>query len=295
MTDVSRRTLFQVAGAIGASAALPAGLEARERHPHGHPHGHGHGHEHHGDPAGKASRAGKRTRAEPYLFLNPAEAAFLEAAVDRLIPPDEKWPGAVDAGVPTYIDRQLAGAYGQGARLYKSGPWEAGLPTQGYQLALTPAQLYRRAIPAIEDEARRRAGDGGGEPGNTKQARARPGRRASSAFAGLSDAEKDALLSDLEGGRVELASIPSAIFFETLLANTIEGFLSDPVYGGNRDMAGWRMIGFPGAYASYLGVYTNHGQPFTREPMSIADGGHEHQPGPVHGGPTHTRGDENRG
>ena len=48
-----------------------------------------------------------------------------------------------------------SGGYGEGARLYKSGPWEAGLPTQGYQLALTPAQLYRRAIPAIEDEARR--------------------------------------------------------------------------------------------------------------------------------------------
>jgi gluconate 2-dehydrogenase gamma chain len=65
--------------------------------------------------------------------------------------------------------------------------------------------------------------------------------------------------------------VPSAIFFETLLANTIEGYFADPSYGGNRDMVGWRMIGFPGAYAAYLPVYTHHGMRFEREPMSIGD------------------------
>src|SRR3712207_7688305 len=58
---------------------------------------------------------------------------------------------------------------------------------------------------------------------------------------------QDALLSELEAGRLDLGGFSSAIFFETLLANTIEGYFADPAYGGNRDMVSWRMIGFPGA------------------------------------------------
>ncbi|HEY0418280.1 MAG TPA: gluconate 2-dehydrogenase subunit 3 family protein, partial [Acetobacteraceae bacterium] len=82
-------------------------------------------------------------------------------------------------------------------------------------------------------------------------------------------------------GRLDLDGVPSAEFFETLLANTIEGFFSDPTYGGNRAMVGWRMIGFPGAYAAYLNTYTDHGVRFEREPLSIAseagqNGEHHH-------------------
>jgi gluconate 2-dehydrogenase gamma chain len=85
-----------------------------------------------------------------------------------------------------------------------------------------------------------------------------------------SAAEQDALLSELEAERLDLGGFSSAIFFETLLANTIEGYFADPAYGGNRDMVSWRMIGFPGAYAAYLGVYTQHGIRFDREPLSMA-------------------------
>ena len=44
----------------------------------------------------------------------------------------------------------------------------------------------------------------------------------------------DAALTDLESGKAKLDSLPSPVLFETLLANTIEGYFSDPVYGGNR-------------------------------------------------------------
>src|SRR3546814_1096962 len=67
------------------------------------------------------------------------------------------------------------------------------------------------------------------------------------AFPQLSTAEQDRLLKDLETGAIQFQEIYPPIFFETLLANTIEGFFADPAYGGNRDMIGWRMIGFPGA------------------------------------------------
>src|SRR4051812_46285711 len=69
-----------------------------------------------------------------YTFFNADEAAFVEAAVARLIPADDSGPGAIEAGVPEYIDRQLAGAWGAGERLYRSGPWQKGAATQGYQL-----------------------------------------------------------------------------------------------------------------------------------------------------------------
>ena len=70
-------------------------------------------------------------------------------AAARLIPADAKWPGALEAGVPNYIDKQLAGAWGAGERLYRSGPWRPGTPTQGYQLPFTPAELFRTALAAI--------------------------------------------------------------------------------------------------------------------------------------------------
>lgn len=230
---VSRRTLFRGAGALGAAAALSPAAEAATN----------------GAAPGTKAEAGA---TPPYRFLNAEEAAFVEAAVDRLIPPDETWAGAKDAGVATYIDLQLAGAYGQGARLYASGPWEQGTPSQGYQLPLNPSQLYRTALEAVARElGGKRLGD-------------------------LPPDQQDAFLTRLETNQVQMP-FPSSYFFEALLANTIEGFFSDPVYGGNRDMVGWRMIGFPGAYAAYLNTYTDHGVRFEREPLSIADSQRDHQ------------------
>src|SRR5207253_6427209 len=58
-----------------------------------------------------------------YTFLTAPEAAFIEAAVDRLIPADDLTPGGTDCGVAVFIDRQLAGAWGSGDRMYMQGPW----------------------------------------------------------------------------------------------------------------------------------------------------------------------------
>jgi gluconate 2-dehydrogenase gamma chain len=64
-----------------------------------------------------------------------------------------------------------------------------------------------------------------------------------------------------------------------LLALTMEGYLSDPAYGGNRGMAAWKMIGFPGAYASYYDL-VGENVAFNAEPMSLGEGahGHPHKP-----------------
>jgi len=84
-----------------------------------------------------------------YLFFTPAEAAAVDAIVDRLIPTDELGPGAKDAGVTTFIDRQLTGPFGGHDWLYMQGPFSSTpLPTQGLQSPLVPRQQYRLGLGA---------------------------------------------------------------------------------------------------------------------------------------------------
>jgi gluconate 2-dehydrogenase gamma chain len=189
-----------------------------------------------------------------YTFFNSAEAQFIESACERLIPADELGPGALEAGVPNYLDKQLGGSWGNGERLYRSGPWFAGSPSQGYQLPFTPAELFRTAIGAIN---------------RVLQSRGSP-------FGALStDAQDEYLKALAKGGPdLDLDGVPSEVFFDVLLKMTVEGFFSDPVYGGNRDMAAWRMIGFPGAFADYYDAIDRHGVKFDRAPMSLAEDRH---------------------
>jgi gluconate 2-dehydrogenase gamma chain len=189
-----------------------------------------------------------------YLFFNDENAALIEAAVARLIPADPQWPGGVEAGVPNYIDKQLGGAWGAGERLYRSGPWQPGTPSQGYQLPFTPAELFRTALAAINKEL----------------------SQAGTTFAQMSADQQDAYLRSLEAGGKDLGGVPSEVFFAHLWDCTVEGFFSDPVYGGNRDMVAWRMIGFPGAYASYYDLVHQHGIKIDRPPMSLAEDAHGH-------------------
>jgi gluconate 2-dehydrogenase gamma chain len=227
MVEMSRRAMFKAAGAVGAAILPVASVTAAT------------------SPAAPAIA---------YLFLNSIEAAFIEAAVARLIPADDQWPGAIEAGVPNYIDKQLAGAWGAGERLYRGGPWQPGTPSQGYQLPFTPAELFRTALDAIDKDLSR-----SGTP-----------------FVRMTAAEQDAYLHGLEAGGKDLGGVPGDVFFAHLWSCTVEGFFSDPVYGGNRDMVAWRMIGFPGAFASYYALVDKHGIKIDRPPMSLAQDSHGH-------------------
>jgi gluconate 2-dehydrogenase gamma chain len=184
-----------------------------------------------------------------YTFLTPDEAAFMEPAVARLIPSDETGPGALEAGVPTYIDRQLAGPWGAGEQLYRSGPWHTAEAEFGYQLRFTPSELFRNALRAISDDLRK-------------------SNRGS--FRTLTPEQQDAYLRALDKESRDLGGVPSGVFFESLLEMTIEGFFCDPAYGGNKDMVAWKLIGFPGAYANYYELVDQHGIAFMRPPMSLA-------------------------
>lgn len=199
-----------------------------------------------------AGEDGAEAQAEtPCLFFTQAEYRFVEAAVARLIPSDDLGPGAREAGVAAFIDRQLAASWGTHDRTYRMGPWMEGTPEQGYQLPLTPRQIYRAGI--RETDAHCKTEDG-------------------LVFFALSENRQEDILIALDEDRLELASMPASVFFNMLWRNTQEGFFSDPLHGGNRDKIGWKLIGFPGVASADYGVrMTEHQVPYQVEPVSILD------------------------
>lgn len=184
-----------------------------------------------------------------YQYLTPEEAAWLDAAVSRLVPKDELGPGAQELGVTNFIDRQLAGAYGRAERWYMGGPWAKGTDSQGYQSRMTPAQLYRAAIKGVDAHCRSEFGG--------------------KSFVELDAEQQDKVLGELEQGKAKLQQVDAKTFFKQLLLNTQEGCFADPLYGGNQDMAAWKMIGFPGARYDYRDFVSKHGQPYPLPPVSI--------------------------
>jgi gluconate 2-dehydrogenase gamma chain len=183
-------------------------------------------------------------------FLNTDEKAFVEAAVARIIPADDLGPGAKEAGVADFIDRQLAGPYGLAETWYMQGPWQPGTEQQGYQLRLAPAQLYRAAIAQIDRHLKQSQGNRG--------------------FAQLDPKAQDDFLHALEKADVKISGDLGKEFFEMLVVNTIEGFLADPIYGGNKDFIGWKLVGFPGPRYNYVAQIGQFGKKFDMPFVSIA-------------------------
>ena len=187
-----------------------------------------------------------------YTFLNLDEAAFVEALVDHMIPADEISPKGTELGVNIYIDRALAGGWGKGDRLYMQGPWKLGTPAQGYQLPLTPAQLYRAGIAATNAHCRKTYG-------NT--------------FDRITADQRQEVLTGLSTGKIAFdGGLPVRVFWTTLYQTVVEGMYSDPIYGGNRNKAGWAIIGFPGIIAVHRDDVAHYrDKPFSAKPLSIAD------------------------
>lgn len=204
-----------------------------------------------GEPLLASAAQGNKlgTLKKSYTFFTDAESAFVEAAVARLIPQDEMGPGALEADVPYFIDQQLAGDYGAGARFYAQGPFGATTPFQGYQLPLAPRQLYRAGIAATD-----------------RYCEEKYGKR----FAQLDAAKQDEVLKGLSemAGDKGLQEVPGATFFNHLLGDTKDGFFSDPAYGGNKDMIGWKLIGFPGVPAVY-GALIGENKAYSVQPVDM--------------------------
>jgi gluconate 2-dehydrogenase gamma chain len=167
----------------------------------------------------------------PLRFFSQAEALIVGAAVLRIFPSDEAGPGAREAGVAIYIDRQLAGPWGRDRNRYTQGPFEENAPAEfGYQGKATPRQIYRQGLKDL------------------------------TGFNRLKAAEQDQKLKQIE----------TTLFFSLLRQNTIEGMFCDPMHGGNIDMVGWQLIGFPGPQMSnYDDVDKHFGEAFRPKPVSL--------------------------
>jgi gluconate 2-dehydrogenase gamma chain len=183
-------------------------------------------------------------------YFNSVEWSFINAAVGRLIPRDGSGPGGLETGVPEFIDRQMELPYGHGAYFYLQGPFQPDAPaTLGYQLRYTPRELYRTGIAAANNACRTAAGK---------------------VFADLTPDEQDRFLGSLEKNQVQLSGPLAAAFFAQLLENTHEGYFADPLYGGNRGMAAWKWIGFPGARADFTDWIDQAGQKYPYGPVAIS-------------------------
>ena len=200
---------------------------------------------------GPAQPAATAPQPEPLLTLTPTEHAFVVAAVDTFIPADELSPSGSECGVATFIDRQLAGAYGNGARLYRDGPFHKAKPEFGYQLPLNPREFFRAGIAAANEWSRKTYGKD---------------------FDRLAGPDRIAAMKAIDEGKAEFPGFSSRMFFNALLQITMEGFFADPMYGGNRNMAAWKMVGYPGLPATYREeIKTYYNKKYDKPPRSIAD------------------------
>jgi gluconate 2-dehydrogenase gamma chain len=238
MTDetLPRRRFLLGAGTAVAGLAAPVAAPAAAQTP---------------QPAPPSAAPAAGTEPETLLTLTATEHAFFVAAADTFIPADELSPAGSECGIATFIDRQLASAWGGGAKMYRSGPFLKGKPEQGYQLSLTPREFFAAGVIATN--------------GWTNKAYGKD-------FDRLDAARREEALKTLEAGKAELADFNGKQFFEALLAITMEGFFADPIYGGNRNKVAWKMVGFPGLPATYANAIEQYrGKRYVAEPQSIAD------------------------
>ncbi len=208
MTDdgVARRGFLKGAGAAGTLAA--AALTGTIAQP----------------AEAQVQRESPPPVSEPLLTLTADEAAFFAAAYDTIIPADALSPSGSDCGLVTYIDRQLAGAWGNGARMYRNGPFFPSKPEYGYQLPLTPREFFAAGIRAANIWSQRTNGR---------------------SFDRLNPAERHAALTAMENGTAVFDNFDAKQLFEAVLQSAMEGFFADPIYGGNRNKASWKMVGYP--------------------------------------------------
>jgi gluconate 2-dehydrogenase gamma chain len=236
--NVPRRSFLKGAGAAGVAATaalagnLPRGAEAQTL-------------------AQPLAQPAAPPAIEPLLTLTADEAAFFAAAYDTIIPADRLSPSGSDCGCVTYIDRQLAGAWGNGAKLYRNGPFLPAKPEHGYQLPLTPREYFAAGIKAANAWSTKTYGK---------------------SFDRLSAADRSIALTAMEKGTATFDGFDAQTFFEALLQSAMEGFFADPMYGGNRNKVSWRMVGYPGLPATWGSkAEALRGKKITIEPQSIAD------------------------
>jgi gluconate 2-dehydrogenase gamma chain len=182
-------------------------------------------------------------------FFTDIQARQVAAIAERIFPSGPNEPGAVDAHVVQYIDLQLTGEWGQGARMYQQGPFVRPDHTgHGWQSPMTPAQSYSYGLRALDEYTSREFG---------RQ------------FADLLISQQDHALYEMSEDRIDtFEELTGGDFFNLLRQNVIEGLFADPAYGGNYQLVGWRWVGYPGVASAHGADYATFIERFD-EPYSV--------------------------
>ncbi|MNQ99892.1 Gluconate 2-dehydrogenase subunit 3 precursor [compost metagenome] len=184
------------------------------------------------------------------MFFNQAQLQITEAAAERIFPKDESGPGATELGVAFYIDHQLASPWGVNARTYRMGPFVKGEATQGDYLSIQRHELVTMGLNSLEETAK------------TKHTKG---------FVDIKPEEQDAILTSMEKGEINVVNgVTGKTFFNLFRVLVMEGVYSDPLYGGNKNMAGWKMRKYPGNQMSYTNIIDKD-QFVAMEPRSLHD------------------------
>lgn len=180
----------------------------------------------------QASTAKKQVNYnDALMFFTLDQFKTTEAATERIFPKDELGPGAKELGVPYYIDHQLAGPWGLNAKDYMRGPAYTAEATQGNQLLMDRREIFILGLKGLDDYSNKK---------HDKN------------FAQLSDDQQDDVLEVFDAAKeFKLTGATTKQFFQLLRSMTIEGAYADPLYGGNKNKAGWKMRDFPGSQTGY--------------------------------------------
>jgi gluconate 2-dehydrogenase gamma chain len=224
------KSLMFVPMGVGAAGVLHGGLKSA-------------------DAAAAAAPEGK---PDPYTptYFTAVEWQFLTAAVDRLIPHDEHGPGAIEVGVLEFMDRHMQTPYAAGSIWYLQGPFMEAPGEFGYQGKLPLKDILRVGIKNFDNYCAQQFG----------------GKK----FSDLDHAQQEALLKDAESGKLKFTDISAKIFFANLLTEVRNGYFCDPKHGGNKGMAAWKMIGYPGMRGDYLDWVEVRDKPYPIGPVDLA-------------------------
>jgi gluconate 2-dehydrogenase gamma chain len=193
-------------------------------------------------------------------YFNPDDAPTVEAIAERIWPTTDESPGARDAGVLFYIDRALAGPYISFQLMYRDGLKALDDVSQEQHQtrfsALTEEQQDALLTAIVEGEvvSSQAGGVQEGPQEGLEGAPAQP-TLTRQVIAGINPSPEPGLEA----------------FFNIIRTHTMEGLFADPIYGGNRDFAGWRAVGYPGAHYVYTEEEQQSFEPLNKPYQSIAD------------------------
>lgn len=192
--------------------------------------------------------AQRRPMEARMFFTRFEDFVVLEQATERIFPEDDNGPGAIELGVPYFIDRQLAGPWGMNAKDYREGPF-GGSDAEADHSRFTRGDLFINGLRKMNELSQERFG---------------------TTFDEAEEDQQIEILVDFDDGNVDMKNVSSSSFFGLLRNTVLEGVYSDPLYGGNRNMAGWKMKEFPGPVPSYTNVIES--DEFVKmDPISLTD------------------------